>query len=159
MRAVLSHLLGHRSDRQPPASPPPAQSDREAPEAQRFYPGSRACTFCTSQSRYHHLLLPYLGEGWKDLLRLAVSHFCLRRPVHHSGWEWMTFRPAWGQWSFHLGRRWTAVHPGSMWIPVRSHWGWWGPVRSFPRGSRRRSLGLSWLWWEEVYHKGGHQVS
>ena len=64
---------------------------------QRFYPGSRTCTSRTSQSRYHHLLLLYLGEGWKDLPRLLVSHLCLRRPVHHFGGEWMTFRPTWGQ--------------------------------------------------------------
>ena len=40
---------------------------------------------------------PLPGEGWKDLPRLLVSHFRLRRPVHCSDREWMTFCPAWGQ--------------------------------------------------------------
>ena len=159
MRAVLFCLLSHRSDQRPPTSPPLARLDREALEAQRSYPGSRACTSRTSQSRYHHLLLLYLGEGWKDLPKLLVSHFCLWRPVHRSGGEWMTFHPAWGQWLFRLGRRWTAVHPGSGWIPVCSHW---GPVGSCPAASQRlpwteSQFGPASV--EGVYHKDGHQES
>ena len=118
MRVALFRLLGHKSDQRPPSSPLPSRSGMEALGAQRSYPVSHACTYRTS-----HLLLPSLGDGWEDLLRLLVSHFCSRRPVHCSGGEWMTFHSAWGQWSSHPGRRWTAVHPGSKWIPTRFHRG------------------------------------
>ena len=129
MRAVLCHLLSHKSDQRPPASPPQSRSDKEALGAQRFHPRLHAWSFGTSQSRYYHPLLPSLGKGRQDHQRWLVFHLHWWRLVYCSGGEWMTFRPGW---------RWTAGHPCSRWILVCFHW---GLVGSCPVASQR----LQWL--------------
>ena len=57
---------------------------------QRSHPGSRACTFETSQFRNCRLLLLYPGDSWKDLPRLLGACSRWWRPAHCPGGEWMT---------------------------------------------------------------------
>ena len=123
MWVVLFRPLDHKCDQWPLSSPPPSQLGTEALGVQRSHPGSRACTFGTSQFRHRHLLLLYPGDGWKDLPRVQRACSRLWRPAHRPGGEWMTFHFAWVLRSFHSGQRWAAIHPGSGWVPVCSCWG------------------------------------
>ena len=145
-------------DQWPLSSLPLSQLDMEALGVRRSHPGSRACTFGTSRFRYHHLLLLYPANDWRDLPRLLGSCFHSRRPTHRSGREWMPFHFAWVLRLFRSGQRWMAVHPGSGWGPVHSHQGLAEPCLATP-------LRLPWMEsrpgpasLEAVYHWDGHRA-
>ena len=133
MEVGLYHPHGHKSDRWPPTSPAPSQSDREALGTQRFHLLLRAWSFGTSRPRYHHPLLPSLGAGQQGLPRWLVSHLGLWRPVYCSGWGWKTFHldlrwmisySGWGWKTFHLDLRWRISHSGWGWKTFHPGWRW-----------------------------------
>ena len=100
-----------------------AQLGTEALGVQRSHPGSRACTFGTSQFRHCRLLLLYPGDGWKDLPRPLRACSRLWRLAHQPSGEWMIFHFAWVLRLFRSGRRWAVIRPGSGRVPVCSCWG------------------------------------
>ena len=102
----------------------PSTLGTEALGIQISHPGSRACTFGTSQSQHRCLPLLDLGDSWKDLLRPRRACSYLWRLAHCPGREWMPFHFAWVLRSFHFDRRWPAVRPGSGWVLVGPRWGW-----------------------------------
>ena len=93
MGVGLFQLLSHKFDRQLPALPAPSQSDREAPGAQWFHPRVHAWSFGTSQPRYYHPFLPYLGGGLTGPPEAAGVPPLLIEAGYHFGGELMTSHP------------------------------------------------------------------
>ena len=79
-----------------------SQLGREGLGAQTFPLQPPEGSFGTNHSMCCRPLLPSPGVGQPGPLRQFASCLCLRRPVYHSGWRWM---------SFHPGSRWTSSHP------------------------------------------------
>ena len=92
-------------------------------------PGSRPCTFGTSQSQHRRLPLLNPGGGWKDLSRPRRACSYLWRLAHCPGREWMPFHFAWGLRPFHSGSEWVLVSPH------------WGRADSCPAAGQR----LPWM--------------
>ena len=128
-------------------SPPPSPPGTEALGVQISLPGSRACTFGTSQSQRRRL--PLLARGQLEgppEARRACSY--LWRLAHRPGGEWMPFHFAWGLRLFRSGWRWLAVRPGSEWVLVGPHWGWADSCPAAGQRLRGWSLGWRWVRWE-----------
>ena len=115
MGAGLYHPHGHKFDRWPPVLPVQSQLGREGLGAQTFPLQPPGGSFGTNHSMHHHPLLPSPGVGQPGPLRQFASRLCLRRPVYHPGWRWMSFHPGLRWMSFHPDSRWMSFHPGSRW--------------------------------------------